>query len=158
MPSDSVVIKKNYILRISAKLYFRIDDFWLQRKKRIPDLELLLDRIAEQLGHEKEEEKSVEQEAQLLNASFSNHAVLTQCLSPKKSLTRMFYEILTKHVGTSDVDQYNTIISRKIWTYVKLEQDMSPIPFTWAFKLKPCNAEGRRSLRRHVVAFEGIDS
>ncbi len=44
--------------------------------------------------------------------------------------------------------EYNALVKRGTWSYVKRTPDMKPVPYTWVFKQKPLDTEGKKFIEK----------
>ncbi len=152
MASDTVRIKV-FIPQTAKIISVRSPDFKLQDKNSLPEIEVLLDGIARQLAYEQEDTRMRTQEAHLVNALLSLRHILLQCHSLKKksdpNLPITFEEVCQYSGWRSTIGrQSNSLPRRRTWSYVKLQPMMTPVPFTWVFKLKPLDAERKKFMER----------
>ena len=160
MASDLVLIKV-FIWHTTTILFVRRSDFRVQNKSTLLGIEVLLDGIAKQLAREQEEEKANEQEAHLDNAFLSAHRLLPQCLASKKTkfdphLQRDSNEACQYPRWRIAIDrEYNALIKRGTWSHLKLEPGLNPVPFTWVFKRKILDTEGKKFMEKALCCVRG---
>ena len=51
--------------------------------------------------------------------------------------------------------EYNALVQRNTWRYVKRTSDMKPVPFTWVFKSKQIDSEGKKFLEKARCCLRG---
>ncbi len=153
MESDTRLIKVFIPHRKSFKI-IRRTDFRKYKGDYLPGVEALLDGIAKQVEVEERLQKETNAEAMLIKSFVATHITKALCLASKKqridpNLPSNFDEACEYPGWRAAIDrEFNDCVKRRTWSYVKLEPNMKPVPFTWVFKMKPLDAEGRKFMEK----------
>ncbi len=112
------------------------------------------------LAKEQDKAKAIQQKARMVNAFLSTYTPFLECLVIKKKFDAnvpISFEEACQYPGCrKDFDrECNALIKKNTWTYVKLEPDMQPVLFTWVFKLKLCDAEGKKFIEKARCCVRG---
>jgi len=160
MASDTTLIKV-YIPQTKQIIHVRRNDFKKYHGNILPGVEVLLDGIAKQVEKDGQASKETQNETILYNTFISARSILPTCLVGKKkkfdpNVPRSFDNACQYPGWRKAIDrEYNALINRGTWSYVKIEPGMNIVPYTWVFKVKPLDAEGRKFMEKARCCLRG---
>ena len=126
--------KKIYICR-------RADFTILKKDTELPSFSTLMENVSRhrQIAEAEEEEESDVEETQSA-AYFAHYSQIPLALKAKtkdKRIPTSFSKACTNPNWAKAIDrEYNALVKRNTWEYVKREPDMKPLPFIWNFRVK----------------------
>ena len=106
-----------------------------------------------------EEENGVEEQlATALITLHQNHplAFVSKKTLADSTLPRSFKEACQDAEWKEAIDrEFNTLVKRDTWKLVPFQPGMKPVTFTWAFRKKPLDVEGKRFLKKARCCLRG---
>ncbi len=160
MESDTRLIKVFFPLTKSFKI-IRRTDFRKYEGDPLPGVEALLDGIARQVEAEERLQTETNAEAMLIQSFMATNITNALYLASKKkridpNVPSNFDEACEYAGWRAAIDrEFNACVKRGTWTYVKSEPNMKPVPFTWVFKMKPLDAEGKKFMEKSRCCLRG---
>ena len=152
-----------YIPQTSKIILVRKSDFKIAKGDPLPGFSSLIDGIARQVEQEEHEENITSSESHLIQSflAMSVDRPPTSHLSRTKkrfdpNVPTSFAKACEYPGWCTAIDrEYNSLVQRKTWRYVKYKPGMKPVPFTWVFKLKQLDAEGKKFLEKARCCLRG---
>lgn len=151
MESETTLIKV-FIKETTKAISVRRNDFRRHQGKLLPGIELLLDGLAKKVSNKKTQNSHSEAKAMLASALINSKEQL--CLAARKNkfdytVPSSFSEACQYPGWFEAIDWvYNALMSRNTWTYVLPKPGVKPVPYTWVFKQKPLDAQGKKFLQK----------
>jgi len=159
---SSTRLAKVYIPYTKQTISVRRSDFKEYKGNILPSVEALLDGIARQVAQEREENEALQGEAMLIKAFLSVRLNYPEAFSVSKktrsdpTLPRSFNEACRYPPWCAAIDrEYNALVDRGTWTYVRRQSSMKPVPYTWVFKKKPLDAIGKLFMEKARCCLRG---
>jgi len=119
-------------------MFTRVQEFRFIPKEKLPSIATLLDRISRQSEVDTNNDGITEE---ALVQEFQAYRIPLTYAFPAKMdhrLPRSFNEAIKNKNWCEAIDrEFNALLKRKTWMYVSREPYMSPLPYTWIFRLKP---------------------
>lgn len=115
----------------------RAQDFKIIPKEKLPSISTLLDGLSRQIQSNLTNDEPYEEA--LIQAFLSFRVPLTYAALSRLDhrLPRSFKEAIKDKRWCEAIDrEFNALVKRNTWTYVKRESYMLPLPYTWIFRLK----------------------
>jgi len=137
-------------------------DFKESKADLLPSVSVLLDGLARQ--HEAEASSAIDGDSEeLLHQSLVciHHETPHIAYSIKKkrkdfSVPSSFAKACEDPNWCDAIDrEYNALVKRNTWTYIRRTPEMKPVPFTWVFKLKQIDGDGKRFLHKARCCLRG---
>ena len=165
MQSDTTIVRF-YVPEKKGIIFCRVQDFHAVNSSALPNVSSSLHGITRQSEVENmsftdnqlaEEENGVEE--QLASALITLHQNHPHAFVSKKTLAdptlpRNFKEACQDVEWREAIDrEFNTLFKRDSCKLVPFQPGMKPVPFTWAFRKKPLDVEGRRFLKKAVCCY-----
>lgn len=163
MASDTVIVKV-FIPQTKAIVTVLRNYFHKYDGTELPFVEALLDGTARQEAERTKNQVNlaIHERAKLdesynsilIDAFVGNHAILARCFATEKTevdpcVRRNFAEACQYPGWSKAIDgEYNALVSRDTWEYVRLQPGMRPVPYTWVFLVKPLDAEGKKFMEK----------
>ncbi len=130
----------------SFKIILRTD-FRKHEGDPAPGVEAVLDGISKQVEVEERLRKETNAEAMIIQEFMTTHITNALCLAFKKkridpNVPSNFDEACEHPGWRAAIDwEFNACVKKETCTYVKLDPNMKPKPFTWVFKMKQLSAK-----------------
>ena len=170
MGSDKTIIRV-YVPESKSVMLTRIQDFRQYSDETLPGIASIIDGLSRQAELEGIRNSNGQAEDVLLKEL----QVLLSSTNPSSSLrnTSGSYRLFRSSNGNSHLPssfndaiqdpnwraaidrEYKSLCTRGTWEYVKRTPDMKPVPFTWVFKLKPLDIDGKNFLHKARCVIRG---
>ena len=170
MASDATLLRV-YVPETKTVMLTRAQDFRAYEDEKLPGVASILDGLSRQSEIEGIQDTDGQAEDVLLKALqvFHTSTNPSRSLPDTSGAYRLFRSSKAKSFLPSSFNdaiqdpnlkaaidrEYNSLRTRGTWEYVKRTPDMKLVPFTWVFKLKPLDIDGKNFLHKARCVIRG---
>lgn len=162
MKSDTTIMRI-FLPDQNSISFCRVQDFHPQNSSALPNVNSFLDGISRQ--RELEAAEDTDQENTEIDHLIQAHSVILEIqpstfISKKTaadpSVPSSFSEACKDPSWRESIDrEYNALVKRKCWRLIPRTSQMRPVPYTWAFRIKPLDAKGTKFLKKSRCCLRG---
>ena len=146
---SSTRLLKVHLLHTKKIRSVRLSHFLTYKSDILPGAEVMLDDTKERWERARSHSSKLRRNNYTRIYCSSHWVLWKRWVSKKKkadpNVLRSFGNLCQFKECSYAIDcEYNSLVKRGTWSYIKRKADMKPVPYTWLFKQKPLDAEGKK--------------